>query len=483
MKTMNMLKESINHYYASKPNIVLIVSDDHGYGDLSFHEVMQDVHTPQLDRLRQSGMLMQQGYVSAPICSPSRAGLMVGSYQQRWGAKWFSNSCFAPRPFLSLAEVLKMADYRTGYFGKIHYGADQLGSRECPDQHGFDESFYGLAAHGMGRLHYLIHDVDAEEKFSEKSARHGMSAMYENGKPVSCYNHLTHEFAQRSIDFIEQSVKMATPFFCMTAFNAVHNFTWQLPKEELEKRNLPPHPDFDPETESYIDWYDGAVCPNLKYGRAYYLAQLELMDQAIGKILDTIEQLGQQDNTLIIYVTDNGGSPCNYGNNTPLYGSKYTLYEGGVRVPFIASWHSRIKENTTSNNLVSTLDLLPTFAYLAGVEIPDEVPIDGNNLIPTLEGQVDGHEFLHFDTGFQWSIRDNQWKLISRSEEDSMREKLLAVEHCDIGQGMALYPIGQSLDESIQANQSDKYPELVDYYEQVHQKWEEEMARSVEKFN
>ena len=122
------------------------------------------------------------------------------------------------------------------------------------------------------------------------------------------------------------------------------------------------------------------------------------MDREIGRILDKIEAAGEQENTLIIYLTDNGGSPCNYGNNAPLFGTKYSLYEGGVRVPFIASWPGVVEANSQSRNLVSSLDLLPTFAYLAGGELINQsYPTDGKNIIPTLLGQDGGHKELYFE--------------------------------------------------------------------------------------
>lgn len=467
----------MNHF-ASKPNILLILSDDHGYADLSFKASVEDVDTPNLDRLRQSGMLLEQGYVSAPICSPSRAGLMVGAYQQRWGAEWFGNSQFAPEPFIAIPQVLKRAGYQTGYFGKVHYGPDQVGSRACPENHGFDQSLYGLAAHGMGRLHYMIHDQSYHESNPDQSARLGMGPLYRNGQAEDCHDHLTRVFAREAIDFMTQAVKDQDTFFCMTAFNAVHNFTWQLPEDVLKAFGLPAHQDFDPAIHDYYDWYDGAILPRLENGRAYYLAQLSLMDQAIGQMLDTIDQLGIKDNTLIIYLTDNGGSPCNFADNRPLMGTKYSLYEGGIRVPFIASWPGVIEANSQSNNLVSSLDLLPTFAHLAGQDLPKTSPVDGLNLMDTFEGKNGGHDNLHFDTGFQWAVRTPLWKLLSREDDhqEMMRQRLLSNEHTDIGHGTALYAIDQ--DPSETTNLLDDHTQVYDELRQVRQKWVQDVKNS-----
>ena len=179
-----------------------------------------------------------------------------------------------------LPELLGAHGYRTGYFGKIHYGAEGPGDRACPEQHGFDSSFYGLTSTSSGRLHYLLHSREARERLGEQhQAVHGISPMYEDGREVDCERHLTSEFADRAIDFMGPAPAADAagggvaedPFFCMVAFNAVHNFAWQLPEDELAARALPSRDDFDPETEEYLDWYDGAISPNLENGRAYYL--------------------------------------------------------------------------------------------------------------------------------------------------------------------------------------------------------------------
>lgn len=477
---MKNIESQLKNLHSSKPNILLIVSDDHGYGDLSFREAHEDVNTPNLDRLRKSGMLLERGYVSAPVCSPSRAGMIVGAYQERWGAKYFGTAKFAPDQYQTIPEILKTAGYHTGYFGKVHYGPDRPGDRSNPDQHGFDESFYGLAALGYGRLHYLKHEFDAEEKYGEAASVHNMFALYENGKPVGCDNFLTYEFADRTMDFIRNSAENDTPYFCMTAFNAVHNFTWQLPEEELEKRGLPKYDDFDPDEVEYLDWYDGVITPNLPHGREYYLAQLELMDMKIGEILDTIEELGQRDNTLIIYITDNGGSPCNYGNNVPLTGTKYTLYEGGIRVPFIASWPGIVAENSISQNLSSSLDFLETFSYLAGADAPAVNKVDGVNLLPTLLGSDGGHERLFFDTVFQYSVQDRDWKLIRTDgeESDSAREALLKTEHAVIGYGKELFKISENINETEENNLIKENEEKAKELDEHFQAWRKDVESS-----
>lgn len=468
-----------------RPNILLIVSDDHGYADRSATG-SADARTPNLDRLATTGTTFENGYVTAPICSPSRAGLIAGAHQQRWGAQWFDSSAFPPAHRQVMPEILGGAGYRTGYFGKVHYGPEQPGDRACPDRHGFDRSLYGLAGLSMGRLHYLHHSAQALEDYGAAAPRHGVSPLFEDGREVDCEQHLTVEFTERAIDFMGEGERAAEgggegsdPFFCMVAYNAVHNFAWQLPQDELDARALPRHDDFDPAAAEYVDWYDGAISPLLEHGRDYYLAQLEIMDREIGRLLDHLEATGRRESTLVVYLTDNGGSTCNYGDNSPLAGTKYSLFEGGVRVPFLVSWPGTVPADARSGALVSALDLLPTFAAAAGAALPSGAPIDGIDLRPVWEaagvaGADDGagHAALHFDTGFQWAVRTPLWKLRWVDGSTAHREHLLEVEHTDIGDGLTLVPLsGGACDESAAADVAADHPEIVAELTALHRRW------------
>lgn len=421
---------------AKPKNIVLLISDDHGYGDLSAEETPEGLHTPNLDRLRQAGTTFTRGYVTAPICSPSRAGLIAGAHQARWGARWFDSSAFPPDSRECGPQALRRWGYRTGYFGKVHYGPDRPGTRACPENHGFDQSLYGLAALGMGRLHYLSHSAELARQQPEVARVHGTHPLYDNGAEVDTDTHLSQLFADRAIDFISSAEADGAPYFCMVAFNAVHNFTWQLPQDVLERRGLPAHPDLDPAVDDYLDWYDGAISPNLENGRQYYLAQLELMDRHIGRILDAVQESGSAEDTVVVYLTDNGGSTCNFGDNTPLDGTKYTLYEGGIRVPFIVRWPGESTPGERSDALVSALDLMPSFVAEASGGQERLAGADGQDLVPVLRGVSPGHDALYFDTGAQQAVvrPDVKWRRVV-DEGGAMREAVLRVEHTDMGQG------------------------------------------------
>lgn len=457
-----------------QPNVVLVISDDHGYADRSALGIHADVRTPALDRLAAEGVTCTDAYVTAPICSPSRAALIAGQYQARWGVRWFSDSAFpAHRP--SLAERFTDLGYRTGYFGKVHYGREDVGDRACPPHHGFAETYYGLAGKQQGRLNYLRHSAAAVDEYGpEPSWRMAVQPMLEGDTEVELEGFLTEELGSRARDFVGRHVD--EPFFCMVAFNAVHNFCWQLPAEELAKRQLPARPDWRGDTtEDYLDWYDGSIAPNLEHGREYYLAQLELMDAQIGHLLDDLDRLGIADDTIVVYLTDNGGSPCNYGDNTPLRGSKYTLWEGGIRVPYLVRWTGGdVPAGTSQSGLVSSLDLYPTLLAAAGSDPTSYVDCDGVEQLPLLRGDdAEGHQALHWDAGFQWAVRAGRWKLAYVEPGHPSVEAIRTIEHADPGSGLRLYDL--ATDPAEEHDRAAAEPDVVTHLVERHEKWRAEV--------
>jgi len=452
-----------------RPNVLVIVSDDHGYADRSALRLREDVATPGLDRLASDGVTCANAYVTAPICSPSRAGLISGCYQQRWGAQWFTSSEIGGTEYPTIAERFRDEGYVTGYFGKIHYGSEGPGDRGTPPEHGFDESFYGLAGQQMGRLNYMHHSEQAVNTYGEEAAfRMAVHPLWEGREPVEHEGFLTAEIARRTRNFI--SDHKDEPFFAMVAFNAVHNFCWQLPPEELAKRGLPAYEDWHPDASPYLDWYDGAISPNLENGRAYYLAQLELMDAEVASLLDQLDDLGIADNTLVVYTTDNGGSTCNYGVNEPLRGTKYTLWEGGIRVPFIVRWPGVVPAGEIRDGLVSSMDILPTALAAAGVPVPaDEV--DGLDQLPLLVQLDAGHDALHWECGWQWAIRSGSWKLHWVDPTSRTARAIEQVEHAFPGSGLTLTNLAE--DPSERRNLADEMPDVVERLQAEHERWRE----------
>lgn len=466
-----------------RPNILLIVSDDHGYADRSA-EGTPGVRTPVLDRLAAEGATCTDAYVTAPICSPSRAGLITGQYQQRWGGLWFDSAHIGSAP--TIAERLRDAGYATGYFGKVHYGDETAADRGAPPHHGFDESFYGLAGQSMGRLHYLHHSADAVTEYGEAAEAMGVQPFWSGEEPVEFNGFTTDELADRAEAFIERQ-DGEQPFFAMVAFNAVHNFCWQLPDDELAARGLQSPGDWHPGASEYLDWYDGAISPNLPDGRAFYLAQLELMDRAIGRLLDRLDASGVADDTIVVYLTDNGGSQCNYGDNGALRGTKYTLWEGGIRVPFLMRWPGVAAAGTVVSEPVSALDLTATFTAAAGLaENPDD---DGRDLRPLLEGDTDddtpgaqdrrenrapGERELHWDCGWQWAVRRGDWKLLSVAGDSPTAQYVRAVEHTGTGDGLILTDLVG--DPGERDNLAARRPRLVAQLTRAHERWREQVG-------
>lgn len=455
-----------------RPNVILVVSDDHGYADRGRLGVHPNVRTPALDRLADEGVSCTQAYVSAPICSPSRSGIITGRHQARWGVHWFDDAAFAPDDVPTMAEDFRRLGYATGYFGKVHYGKEEPGDRACPNHHGFDESFYGLAGRSMGRLNYLRRSRAAVADYGPEAAwRMAVQPLLEGDDEVDGEGFLTAELGQRARDFVRRNSEAGQPYFLMLAFNAVHNFCWQLPDEELESRGLPKHQDWDPDVSGYLDWYDGAISPNLPNGRAYYLAQLELMDAEIGALLGLLDELGGADDTLVVYTTDNGGSTCNYGDNTPLRGTKYSLFEGGIRVPLIARWPSGgIDGGRDFTPPVSTLDLAPTLLSAAGAHPAGH---DGRNLLGGT-----GSRALHWDCGFQWAVRDGNLKLLYVDASSPTVAAVNQVEHTDLGSGMYLFDL--VADPSETENLASRYPAEVARLHELHLAWKTSMRRSAQ---
>lgn len=464
-----------------QPNIMIIISDDHGYADRSILGVQADVSTPALDRLAAEGVSCSNAYVTAPICSPSRAGLAAGSYQQRWGARWFTDSEISPANVPTIAELMRAQDYTTGYFGKVHYGTEHHGDRGTPPQHGYDESFYGLAGESMGRLNYLHHSEEAVDEYGEAAGPMAVQPLWNGEEPQELEGFLTDAIGERTREFVAEHANK--PFLATVAFNAVHNFCWQLPADELKKRGLPAYEDWNPGASQYLDWYDGAISPHLENGRAYYLAQLELMDGQIGLILDQLDELGLAEDTIVIYLTDNGGSTCNYGVNLPLRGTKYTLWEGGVRVPFILRWPNNVRAGTTHAGLTSAMDIVPTALAAAGADPAVYAHCDGRDLLgrdllgaSCEAGMSDsqgflqgGHEALHWDCGWQWSVRKGDWKLQWVEPGSPVADAIRDVERAEPGSGYFLCNL--AADPAETTNLHDAEPALVAELTALHQAW------------
>jgi len=467
VSTPMMTLSTCTPYTKDKPNILLIVVDDQGYADLSCAGLTDDVHTPNIDRLAERGIRFTQAYASSPICSPSRGGLITGCYQQRWGTFWYGGPGLHDPKFKTIAELLKEDGYTTGYFGKVHYGShdSDIQHRSFPLNHGFDTYF----GHTSARKHYLIHEDEEEVEFQRIKNEHnkrGQSlrkqALWENDERVNVSAFSTELFGTRACEFLKNHKD--DRFYLQLSFNAVHNFTHQLPEKYLQEKNLQGYHDWDPATEEYYEWYKVGRKPNNPEGRAHYLGQLHFLDQEIGRVLNCLTEYGLDKNTLIIYMADNGGSTPIYADNSPLRGSKYLLYEGGIRVPLIISFPTNYKEGQVLNNVVSGMDILPTICETIGIDPPQY--IDGQSLNPLLTGENKNlhHETLIWDTGHETAIRHGKWKLRTAISDNHAKYEMV-----DLELGEFLYNL--ETDPGETTNLAEDYPDIFQSLKAIHQDW------------
>jgi arylsulfatase A len=395
-----------------RPNILLIVADDLGYGDLGCYG-SKDIRTPRLDRLAEEGARLTDFYASAPVCSPTRASLITGRYPQRSGFEWVIRYTEKDRGLPagpgSLPLLLKKAGYATGLQGKWH-----LGYREAfgPNAHGFDDFFGFLAA-----------DLDY---YSHKDAN-GDAGLYANTKLVQSKGYLTDLITDRALDFLKRNADK--PWFAEVAYNAPH-WPFQTPGHPEDERTAKT---YGPETGT----------------RADYVRMVEHLDQAVGKLLDAVERSGRSKDTLVIFFSDNGGERLS--SNGPLFHGKYSLWEGGIRVPCLVRWPEMIPARTVSSQPVIVMDLTASMLAAAGVAPPAEPALDGENVAPILAGKKPPLERTFCwrlprpdDRHGQKAVRRGKWKyivdreveLLFDLETDIGERRNLAYQHPDLVQDM-----------------------------------------------
>lgn len=398
-----------------RPNILLIVADDLGYGELGF-QGNDEIPTPHLDALAKNGVRFTSGYVSGTYCSPTRAALLTGRYQQRFGHE-FNPGRGEPGQKIglsleerTLADRLKQAGYATGIFGKWHLGNQP---EFHPLKRGFDE-YYGF----LGGAHSYL-KVGA-----------GPNALLRGTEPVNDVDYTTDAFAREAVKFIENNREK--PWFVYLPFNAVHG-----PLEAPEK---------------YLAKFAHIQDPR----RQKYAAMEAALDDAVGIVVAKLNELQLEENTLVFFVTDNGGpTKGNTSSNGPLRGFKGQVLEGGVRVPFVVQWKGKLPAGRTYDQPVIQLDIQPTALAAAGIETPADAKFDGVNLLPYLNGEKTEapHEALYWRFGQQRAVRSGDWKLVENAE------------------GVKLFNLGNDIGEKndLASEQPDKLKEL----EALYAKWNE----------
>ena len=400
-----------------RPNVLVILADDMGYGDLSsYGNVM--IETKHIDSIGRDGVRLTAGYSSAPLCSPSRAGLVTGRYQQRFGfEQQVSSGAFPERrevreedgslaplqgeaEFLrrgiplsekNIGEVFKAAGYKTAVVGKWHLGhAPQF----VPHKRGFDHSvvFYGNTSlqwtnpdeSDMFSLKVDFHDEAADTAWT----REGLNNVRRNGEIIEVNNYLMHFFRDECIDFIDKSKN--EPFMLYFAMNS------PVPPMQV------PRP--------YFEELRAGIANISQRG---YNALVKAQDDVVGAVLQKLEDAGLKDDTIVIFVSDNGTALSRPGSNAPFSGGKYSTYEGGIRMPYMMKWPGHIPAGLEFSKPASTLDILPTVAKACGVSTADCQPLDGVDLMPYFTGENQGtpHEALFWKLAAYSAVRVGRWKL------------------------------------------------------------------------
>lgn len=409
-----------------RPNVLVVVSDDQGYGDLGCFGGTE-IRTPQLDRLAASGVRLTDFCVAAPACTPSRASLLTGRYPQRHGltdlirneAPDYGHRYTAEEYEVTfervggldvrevlLPEMLGRAGYVCGIFGKWDLGSQR---RFLPTARGFDR-FYGFVNTGID---YFTHE------------RYGVPSMYRDAQATTADRgtYATDLFVREAVAFIRQHKD--EPFFAYVAFNAPHNASNLDPAIRTAAQSMPEYRELYPELTAVAGDQEGtaygkaASVPNQAARRLHHAASISHMDAAIGEILDLISELQIADRTLVLFLSDNGGTKI--ARNEPFRGTKSQLFEGGIRVPALADWPGTIPAGGTRNGLMSALDVLPTVLAACGVSPPEELALDGYNMLPFLTGFGESPR-----TGMCWqwrkesAARRGRWKWHANAEGESL---------------------------------------------------------------
>ena len=332
------------------PNVIIILADDLGYADVGFNG-SKDIKTPHIDDIAKNGVIFSEGYVSYPVCGPSRAGLITGRYQDTFG--FGKNPLFAPKdPNMGLplseqtiADMLKLSNYKTFAVGKWHLGAHES---LRPMKRGFDE-FFGFLTGGH---RYFPHEWDLEDETKVKSQNGAYrTKLLRNEQRIEEKEYLTDALSRESVNFIERNAN--SPFFIYLAYNAPHG-----PLQATEK---------------YLNRFQEIESKN----RRTYAAMVSAMDDGIGTIISKLKEKGIYDNTIVYFLSDNGGRLRGDSDNGELRGKKGNLFEGGVRVPFVMQWPGQIKGGQTFDKPVSSLDIFATSKAITSPEITPKNKLHG----------------------------------------------------------------------------------------------------------
>ena len=364
----------------SKPNIIIILADDAGYSDFGFMG-SDEIKTPNLDQLALDGVIFNNAYVSASVCSPSRAGLLTGMYQQRFGHECNLdsdvNNSFDPNQ-VTIAEALKTEGYTTGLVGKWHLGDK---TQNHPLKNGFDY-FWGFIS-GARNYFYDPNEVN----------RNSIRNVVENYSQTNFEGYLTDVLGEKAIRFIDKNNQSNNPFFLFLSFNAPHT-PMQAKEEVLEKFKDNP--------------------------RQVYASMMWSMDEAIGHVIDALKENNQYDNTIIYFLSDNGAAMSNNASPFPYKGWKGNQFEGGIKTPMIMTWKNKIKSNTQFDGFISALDIFKTSLEVSNVNDDLMANADGKNIMNYLNDNTIQNENLFWRKDKMATVRSGNYKLIKLKDTSTV---------------------------------------------------------------
>jgi arylsulfatase A-like enzyme len=459
--TLTLISALIAHG-AKQPNIVLLLVDDAGYNDFGFqnNEAAYRKATPNIDTLARDGARFTQAYVSANVCAPSRAGLMTGMYQTRGGfrdnlpsywnkpeAVWFTEGwkqIGLDTNLKTIGDRMGALGYYTGVVGKWHLGyADHF----APHNRGFD-FFKGIRAGSRSFFPLKKIDVVVPPDAYHQIEKNGVFL------PESDIVHVTQSQGDAAIEFIDEAQANEKPFFLFLSFTAPHT-PLQSDKQSLAKAK-----------KLFPGKGDKA-----HRNRQQYMGLVIGVDREVGRVLGHLEELGLEEDTMIVFLSDNGGSAKNASNNDPLRGNKWTPFEGGYRIPMVMKWPGVINGGSTISEPVISLDLLPTFLSAAGGDIAEE--LDGVELQPTFSGsELESRTFCWWDCnseGLTSTVLDHPWKLVMREDADRGSRKFRVKGDPNPW----LFNVEDDLAETT--NLAKQYPEKVQQLKAIFDEWVSEM--------
>lgn len=419
---------------ATRPNILILLADDMGYADIGV-QGCKDIPTPNIDSLAANGVRFPEAYVPGPHCVPSRMSLITGRYSQRGQTLASGGMGAGTQNGLSLDETTLADRLRAAGYTSIALGKWHLGELEKfqPQSRGFDE-FYGFLA-GM---HDYFKDLDKQ-----------WGQIMDGRQPGKLDGYLTDVLADRAVEFIKRRQKTRTPWFTYLAFNAVHT-----PMNAREDK-----------LKQFAHIADKT--------RRTHAAMVSSLDDAVGRVLAAVREAGAEENTLIFFLSDNGGplpghAGANGALNTPLRGSKLEVWEGGVRVPFLLQWKGHVPAGRVIEGMVSSMDIAATTLAAAGADLKAGKPLDGFDLLPLVEGRAEAqrHQMLAFEFGAQQAIRMGDWKWVHIPQRKPPKGSKGKPEAMRIQGGGGLFNLHTDISEAhdLSAEQPVRLKELQDAY-------------------